>query len=338
MDSDSWILYVLLLALLLGACYFSGTETAYASSNRIRLKTQAEAGSRKAKNAIFILDHFEKALTTLLIGNNVMHIGTSALATLLATHLWGERAVFWTTLVVTVVVFFFSEMLPKSFARSHADQSALAASVSLRLLMRVLTPVAWFFTRLSAACVKLFGAGSAPSLTEAELEYMLENAQEPPSPEEGQKKNLISSAVAFDHISVRQVMQPLEKIEALEIGTPVPQIAQFIETHRHSRIPFYRDDLNQIVGILHIRDFLRRYLRQGKRMRIKTMLHAAVFVSPDAPIDEVLRQMSSHKMQLAIVQEDGRTLGILTVEDILEELVGEIQDEEDREGTVTAHA
>lgn len=337
MEGDSWIYYVLLLALILGGCYFSGTEIAYASSNRIRLKTQAENGSRKAKNAIYILDHFENALTTLLIGDNVMHIGTSALATMLATHLWGEKSVFLTTIIVTVVVFFFSEMLPKSFARSHADQTSLAVSGSLRFFMHVLTPVAWLFTRISAACAKLFGTSSAPSLTEAELEYMLESAEESPEIQGENEGKLITAAVAFDHVTAEQIMQPAGEMEALELSISAEALAQFIRTHHHSRIPFYKGDPDHIVGVLHIRDFLRRYLRSGKQTLIRPLLHPAVFVSPETPIDEVLRQMNNQKMQLAIVRENERTLGVLTVEDILEELVGEIQDEED-EGTVTAHA
>ncbi len=336
MEGDSWILYVLLLALILGGCYFSGTEIAYASSNRIRLKTQAENGSKKAKNAIYILDHFDKALTTLLIGDNIMHIGTSALATMLATHLWGEKSVFATTIVVTVVVFFFSEMLPKSFARSHADQASLSLSGSLRFFMRILTPIAWVFTQISTACAKLFGTSSAPSLTEAELEYMLESAESSPEIQGENEGKLISAAVAFDHVHARQIMQPVDQMEALELHTPVAEIAAFIQSHHHSRIPFFKEDLDHIVGVLHIRDFLRSYLRLGKQTRVRPLLHPVLFVSPEAPIDEVLRQMNGKKIQLAIVSENGSSLGMLTVEDILEELVGDIQDEED-EGTVSVH-
>ena len=148
MDSDSWLLYVLFFALILGGGYFASTEIAFASANKIRLKTQAETGDRRAKTAIYISEHFEKALTTLLIGNNIMHIGCSSLATVLATHLWGPSSVGAVTVVVTVIVFFVSEMLPKSYARSHADQVVLAFSGSLRFLIRVLTPFAWVFNQI----------------------------------------------------------------------------------------------------------------------------------------------------------------------------------------------
>lgn len=338
MDSDSWLLYVLFFALILGGGYFASTEIAFASANKIRLKTQAETGDRRAKTAIYISEHFEKALTTLLIGNNIMHIGCSSLATMLATHLWGPGSVGIVTIVVTIVVFFVSEMLPKSYARSHADAVVLTFSRSLRLLMRVLTPVAWVFNQISLLATKLFGVNHAPSYTEAELEFVLENAQDSASnASQAPEDRLISAAVAFDHIPARQVMQPASMVEALPLDTPISEIAAYIKTHRHSRIPIYRDNLDHIIGILHIRDFLRVYLRQGQQTRLRALLNPPVFVSPEAPIDEVLRQMSSQRNHLAIVRDaQKQTLGLVTVEDILEELVGDIQDEEDDEGTVSA--
>ena len=339
MDSDSWLLYVLFFALILGGGYFASTEIAFASANKIRLKTQAETGDRRAKTAIYISEHFEKALTTLLIGNNIMHIGCSSLATVLATHLWGPSSVGVVTVVVTVIVFFVSEMLPKSYARSHADQVVLAFSGSLRFLMRVLTPFAWVFNQISLFVSRLFGANKAPSYTEAELEYVLENAQDSADIRQEPETRRLSAAVALDHIPARQVMQPAEKMEALPLDIGTAQLAAYIKTHRHSRIPIYRNDPDHIIGILHIRDFLRVYLRQGEKTRLRALLNPPVFVAPEAPIDEVLRQMSSQRNHLAIVQDAGhKTLGLVTVEDILEELVGDIQDEEDDEGTVNAHA
>lgn len=338
MDSDSWLLYVLFFALILGGGYFASTEIAFASANKIRLKTQAETGDRRAKTAIYISEHFEKALTTLLIGNNIMHIGCSSLATMLATHLWGPGSVGIVTIVVTIIVFFVSEMLPKSYARSHADAVVLTFSRSLRLLMRILTPVAWVFNQISLLATRLFGVNQAPSYTEAELEYVLENAQDSAAIPQEPETRLISAAVAFDHIPALQVMQPAAQMEALPLDTPVADIAAYIKTHRHSRIPIYRDNPDHIIGILHIRDFLRVYLRQGEQTRLRALLNPPVFVSPDAPIDEVLRQMSSQRNHLAIVQDaQSSTLGLVTVEDILEELVGDIQDEEDEEGTVSSH-
>ncbi len=336
MGDGSWPYYLLLILLILGGGYFAGAEIAFASANKIRQKTQAEAGDPRAKTAMFIHDHFDSALTTLLIGNNIMHIGGSALATMLTSRIWGPKAAVWTTIVMTVLVFFISEMLPKSYARSHADTASLAVARSLRFLMRIFAPFAWFFNQISTWIARLFGGSAKPSFTEAELEYMLETAQDSPSIQENDKDRLLSAAVAFDHVTAQQAMQPVQTIEALEIGTPAAEVAAFIKTHTHSRIPIYRGDLDHILGVIHIRTFLRSYLRQGKKTRLRTMLNPAAFVRPEAPIDEVLRQMSSHRVQLGIVQdESGKTLGVLTVEDILEELVGDILDEEDKEGTVT---
>ena len=338
MDSNSWSLYVLLAALILGGGYFAGAEIAFASCNKIRLKTQAEAGNRTAQTAIYISEHFDNALTTLLIGNNIMHIGCSSLATLLANKLWGPSSVGPTTIVITLVVFFVSEMLPKSFCRSHADQVVLWLAGSLRFLMKVFKPLAWFFSSISALCVKLFGSSQAPSFTEAELETMMETAQESPALHQEKDDNLLSAAMAFDHVCARQVMQPVGEMEALEQSTPAREIAAFAQSHHHSRIPIYRGTVDNIVGVIHIRDYLRDYLRHGDKTRLRTKMNPPAFVSPETPVDEVLQQMSSHRVQLAIVRDEhGKTLGVLTVEDILEELVGEIQDEEDAEGTVKAH-
>ena len=201
MDSDSWLLYVLLVALILGGGYFAGAEIAFASCNKIRLKTQAESGSARAKTAIFISEHFDNALTTLLIGNNIMHIGCSSLATLLATRLWGPGSVGATTVAITLIVFFVSEMLPKSFCRSHADTVVLAFAGSLRFLMRLLSPVAWIFNRISALCAKLFGGKKAPSFTEDELTTMMESAQASPALHQENEDRLLTAAMAFDHIS-----------------------------------------------------------------------------------------------------------------------------------------
>lgn len=337
MDSNSWLLYVLLVALIIGGGYFAGAEIAFASCNKIRLKTQADSGNHRAKTAMYISEHFDNALTTLLIGNNIMHIGCSSLATLLATKLWGDGAAAPTTIVITLVVFFVSEMVPKSFCRSHSDMMVLFFAGSLRFLMRLLKPVAWLFSSISTLCVKLLGSKKAPSFTEAELETMMETAQTSPALHQENEDRLLTSALAFDHIKARQAMQPVDKIEALEIMTPMDEIAAFVQQHRHSRIPFYRGTIDNIIGVVHIRDFLRNYLQNGNKTRLRALLNPPAFVSPDTPVDEVLQQMSSHRVQLAIVRENGKTLGVLTVEDILEELVGEIQDEEDTEGMVKQH-
>ena len=338
MDSNSWLLYVLLVALIIGGGYFAGAEIAFASCNKIRLKTQAEAGDARSKSAMYISEHFDNALTTLLIGNNIMHIGCSSLATLLATKLWGPAAVGPTTIVITLVVFFVSEMVPKSFCRSHADLMVLFFASSLRFLMRILKPIAWLFSSISVICAKLFGSKPCPSFTEAELETMMETAQASPALHQENEDRLLTATMAFDHITARQAMQPVDKMEALEIMTSAKDIAAFAQEHTHSRIPIYRGTVDNIVGVIHIREYLKNYLKHGERTRLRAMMNPPAFVQPDTPIDEVLTQMSNHRVQLAIVRDQNhKTLGVLTVEDILEELVGEIQDEEDTEGMVKQH-
>lgn len=330
MDGGSTtFLFILLVFLILGGGYFAAAEIAFASAGVIRLRTRADAGDRRAKNAVYIVDHFEQALTTLLIGNNVMHIGSASLAALLAKRLWGLGAVTWSTIVLTVVVFFVSEMTPKRFARSHADAFALAVAGSLRFLMKVLKPVAAMFTAISSFMSRLLGGTSAPTVTEEELSDLLEGGGERidlPA-EEGQ---LLSSAMAFDRITARQVMTPLEDVKSLSLYTPPAEAVAFAQKQRHSRVPVWRGDSAHVVGVLYLRDLLKAWLREGEQLSLPALLQKPVSVTADAPIDEALRSMNEKRAHFALVR-DGRDklLGVVTAEDILEELVGEIYDEED---------
>ena len=330
MDGGSTLyLFVLLFLLILGGGYFAATEIAFASANVIRLRTRAEGGDPRAKKAVYISEHFDQALTTLLIGNNVMHIGSASIATLLAKRLWGLGAVTATTIVLTVVVFFVSEMTPKRFARGHADAFALATAGSLRFLMKALKPVAAGFTAISAFLGKLLGGKSAPTVTEEELTDLLDSAGERTelTDEEGK---LLSSAMAFDRKTAAQVMTPLARVVTLSADTPPAEAVAFARAQRHSRVPVWSGKPDRIIGILYLRDLLKSWLREGDRLSLRALLQKPVSVSGSTPIDEALRAKNGKHVHLAVVR-DGHDLpvGVVTAEDILEELVGEIYDEED---------
>lgn len=328
MDSGSWILYVLLLVLILGGGYFAGAETAFASVNRIRLKNQAESGSERAKTAVYITEHFEEALSSVLVGNNIMHISTASLATLLARRLWGSGAVAWSTIVITIVVFFVSEMLPKTLAGSHSEAFCLALAPSLRLLMRVLSPISFFFTGIGNRLTRLFGAKSAPTVTEEELQDLIEG-MECADDADKEQSQLLRSAMAFDHKTAQQVMTPYAQAEVLDAGLSPGELLAFCKASRHSRVPVTRRQGGGVVGVLFLRDYIKAWMDGGERTQLRPLLRQPLLVPPQVPIDELLRTMSRRKIQLAIVAEDaGTPLGLVTVEDILEELVGDFGEAE----------
>lgn len=329
MESDSWLSYLLFVMLVLGGGYFAGIEISYASANKIRLKNYAENGDPRAKKALYILDNFEKALTTLLIGNNIMHIGCAAIATLIATRLWGVNSIKYTTIAVTIIVFLISEMIPKSYAKSHAEQFALAVSGSMCFLMKLLTPITIIFTLLNKFVSMFFKENKEPTVTEDELYDIIENITENGSLAE-EKGDLIYSALEFDDITVQEVLVPRVDVVAIDADTSYSEILNIIRSNKFSRYPVYRETIDNIIGVLSIRKFLKNYLKVGDAIKLEELLDEPYFVYRKTRIDELLRVISNKKVHMSIVTDDyGGTMGIVTAEDILEELVGEIWDEDD---------
>jgi len=334
MGSDSWLPYLCLVLLLLGAAYFASAETAYSSVNRIRIKTKAENGSKSAKKAWYILENFDKTLSTLLLGNNVVHIATASLATLIFSSIWGEGAVAYTTVVTTVVVFLVGETIPKNIGKARSETLALSFAPSLRALMTLLTPFVYVLTALANLIAKLFGSVEDPTVTEEEINQMIENIQEETemSGDTAANENidLIHSAFEFDDHTAQDVFTPRMDVDALPADASPEEIIAYIKESKHSRLPVYRDTIDDIAGILSIRKYLKAYYRQGDKTVLEELLDKPHFVHKTVRIDDLLREMSAQKVHLSIVTDDyGGTMGIITMEDILEELVGEIWDEDD---------
>ena len=328
MGSDSWY-YVLLFFLILGGGYFAGSEIAYASVNKIRIKNYAEDGDARAKKALYILNNFDKSISTLLVGNNLMHIGAATTATVIATRTWGQGAVAYSTLITTLVVFLVSEMIPKNLAKSRNEDFALAVAESLYVLMKLLTPVVFFFTSISKGVSKLFKKQDEPTVTEDELYDILETIKEEGSLEAGKSK-LISSALEFADVTAQDALTARVDVVAIDIDSTCDEILQTIKEEKYSRLPVYEDNIDHIIGILNIRKFLKVYMKQGNHINLRALLDPPYFVPKTTKIDDLLQEMSRRKLHMAIVNDDyGGTLGIMTVEDILEELVGEIWDEDD---------
>jgi len=332
--TETVLIILFVIFVILGA-YFAGSESCFSAMNKIRMKSRAEnEGDKKAKNAMFIANNFERALTTLLIGNNITHIAAASVATLYVTKKFSGPSVdqdavtLISTFVTTGIVFLFSEMIPKSFANDRADSMAMSCAASLRALMKVLAPFVAFFTAISDFFSKLFKAEEDPSITEDELVQIIENAEKQDVINDEQS-DLLKSVLEFPDKTAEDVMTMRNDIVHLDIHLSNRALIEAIKTIPHSRILITNGSLDNVVGVLPIRRFLRAY-RQDKRVDKRTVMLKPHFINCTDSIQELLDSMRQHKIYLGIVKDrDGHVAGVVTIEDFLEELVGEIWDEED---------
>ena len=327
-------LFVLFVIFVVGGAYFGGSESAFSAMNKIRIKAKADDGNKRAKNAMYISNNFDKALTTLLIGNNITHIASASVATLIATRLFGasDQVTLICTIVTTLIVFLFSEMIPKSFANDRSETTALLAAKSLRFLMKILAPLSAFFTMISSGVTKLINHfvkhKEEPSITEEELYQIIDTIEEEGVVNEEQG-DMLKSAMGFSQTIAQDVMTMRNDIYAVDAALSNQEILAIVQETKFTRLPVYEGSIDNIVGILHMRVFLRAYLK-NPNVDIHSLLMPVYRVSPNAQIDELMTEMRQHKFYLAVVtDEGGQTLGLLTIEDFVEELVGEIWDEDD---------
>ena len=330
MDDGSQWTWLIVVLLLLAAMFFAVTETAFASVSRVRLKTDEERGDKRAARALYVTEHFDRAITTLLICTNIVHIATASIVTVYVTKRWGVSAVSISTLVTTLVVFFFGEMLPKSIARKYSEPISLATAGTLRFLMMILKPAALLLTWIGNSAAKMTKGDEEASVTENDIYDIIEDMTEEGTINEEQSE-LISSALEFGDVTVESILTSRMDVAAIDINMPQEEILQFIKEQNHSRLPVYEGSIDNIIGILHIRKYIRYYIRRGEAVDIKPLLYEPFFIHQSTKIDDLLTIMSKNKVNLAVVTDNyGGTLGIVTDEDILEELVGEIWDEDDR--------
>ena len=329
MEDGSRLPFLCAVLLLFCAMYFAVAETSFASASRTRLRMAEERGDDRARKALYVLDHFDQAISAILVGTNIVHVSTAALVTLGVTRRWGLSAVSVSTLITTGVVFFAGEMLPKSVAKKYSDKLALSTAGLLVFFMKLFSPVTAFLTWLGGTVSKLAPGDVEKSVTEEELYDIIEDMTEEGSLDEEQGE-LISSALQFGDVSVENVLTPRVDMVALDIRSSHEEILDCIKTTTHSRLPVYEGSIDHIIGILQIRKYIKAYLRQGKDLDIRPLLDEVFFIHQSMNIDELLPVMSKRKHNLAVVTDNyGGTLGLVTVEDILEELVGEIWDEDD---------
>lgn len=328
MDDHIRTLLILILLVFISA-FFSAAETAYTSANKIRLKSRAENGSKKAERALSIIERYDKTLTTILIGNNIVNILTSALATVMFIELLGERGTLVSTIAVTVVVLIFGEILPKTIAKIHAENFACGISGVMQFLIFVFTPLSAVFILLQKGATRLFrGKDEEVSMTEQELMQIIDEIEDEGVLEE-QESELVRSALEFDETLVSAVITPRVNVVAVEINAGIDELKELFLSEGYSRIPVYEKTIDHIVGIVKHKDFFER-LVTGENFYVRDLVQDTLFVPGLMKISDVLRQMQRKKIHLAaVVDQYGGTLGIVTLEDIMEELVGEIWDESD---------
>ncbi len=329
MDADSWPILLLYVICLILCVYFAAAETAYTAMNKVRIRAMADEGSRKARRALWITDRYEKSLSTILIGTNVLHASCATLTTLFVDRNFDDRFVWVGTLVTTVIVYLLGEMIPKSLGKARSESCALVFSGSLVFLVKILTPVSFLFTAISNGISKLFKAEKQENtVTEEDLMNIIETIEDE-GVLEPEKQALVHSAVEFGSKVASDIMVPLDKVLMLKSGTPVDEIAQFVKNQHYSRIPVYERNTQNIIGVLQVNAFLNKYLTKQK-IDLKKMLLKTYVFDANIEISELLSRMRLNKLHMVFLRDETRNkVGMVTLEDILEELVGEIRDETD---------
>ncbi|MBR4762138.1 MAG: HlyC/CorC family transporter [Clostridia bacterium] len=325
-------LLIFYFAMILCCGYFAGSETALSSVNRIHIMSHADNGDKRAVRVLYLLDNFDEALSTLLIGNNIVNIACTTAAVVIAgralRNISAATAASVATVITTVLLFFLGEMLPKCYARYCNESFIKAVAPSLIFLIKVLKPLSVFFTFLAKTVSSPFKkkADKEVTVTEDELQTIVENI----SDEDDFSKEtheLVKSALKFSDKQVKEIMVPWDKVTKIEAGTKVSEIPEIIKNTSHSRLPVMSRE-GEVRGVLQIRKFLRAYF-ENRRVILASVMDYPYFVKPDVNIDDLLTSLSNHRRNLAIVRRGDKLLGVITIEDILEELVGEIYDEEE---------
>lgn len=324
-------LIFLLIVLILLSAFFSASETAFSSVNKIRLKNYVDEKRRGSKKALYIAENFDRALSTILVGNNIVNIAAASISTKVATDLFGgNTGLVISTVGMTILILIFGEVLPKSFAKEHAESFSLLVSDVLYMLIQLFTPITALLVMLKQLVSKLFGnqKTDVPSVTEEELKVMI-NLSEEEGVIDNKEKELVHRSLDFNDILVGEIFTPRIDIVAVEVNQPIEEIRDIFLQERYSRVPVYEGDIDNVIGILSESDFFSQ-LVQGKKVNVRELLRTPLFVVESMRISTLLPELQKSKVHMAIViDEFGGTSGLITLEDILEQIVGEIWDEHD---------
>jgi CBS domain containing-hemolysin-like protein len=311
--------------MVLSSAYFSVTEIAFSALNRVRIKNMAERGSKRAALVLRLFENYDKVISTVLIGNTIVNIAAASGATVLFVQLYGDIGASVSTVVLTVVLLVFAEISPKSIAKGSPEKYAMFSAPFLNVLIIIFTPVNYLFNLWQRFLAKVFKSANT-NMTEEELMTIINEAENHGAIDE-EDKQLMQNVINFNDSVVKNILTPRVDIIGVSNAHSVEKIAEtFIKTG-YSRIPVFEKTIDNIIGVIHIRDFFE--VAQSKNS-IEGIVTSAVFVTPYVKIGDLLKRLQTKKCHLAVVTDEyGGTVGIVTLEDILEELVGEIWDEHD---------
>ena len=328
MDDGSMTLLIALVILVAFSAFFSASETAFSSLNQIRLKSRAEDGDKAAARVLAMSEQYDKLLSTILIGNNIVNIGAASIATVLFTKALGEeRGATVSTIVLTIVVLIFGEISPKSIAKEMPETIATAVSPFLNLLMTLFTPLTWLFSQWKKLLNHFIHSSEEDTITEGELMTMVSEAESDGELTD-RESQLIRSAIEFDDVEVEEILTPRVDVIAVEDDITLEELARTFAESGYSRLPVYHGTIDNIIGVVHEKDF---YLgRLKKETTLEDLIKPTLYTTGSTQISRLLRILrEQHHHMAVVVDEYGGTEGIITLEDILEELVGEIWDEHD---------
>ncbi|MBQ8604534.1 MAG: HlyC/CorC family transporter [Oscillospiraceae bacterium] len=329
MDSYRSTILILVILMALSAT-FSASETALTAANRVRLKNQSEDGDKKAQGAMKLIEKFDNTLSALLISNNVVNILSSSLTTVLFTTLLGESGVGVATAVCTVVVVVFGEVLPKSFAKNNSEKLIKTMQKPLHTIVFVLTPAIKVLEFLQNILNRNADGEEAPSVTERELISIIDEIEDEGVLEEDEAE-LVQSAIEFNDIAADEVLTPRVDICAIDIEDGKEEILDKFLKFNYSRMPVYENSVDKIIGFINQKDFFAALI-QGIEFPVESLVKPCLYIPPKKKIIDVMHQLQKEKVHMAVVMDEyGGTLGIITLEDILEQLVGDIWDEHDEE-------
>lgn len=322
------IRYIAVLAvLILFSAYFSATETAFSSVNRTRLRAMAEKGNGRAKLTLKLNDNYDRLISTILIGNNIVNIATASIGTVLFVKLYGDIGATISTAVITVLVLIFGEITPKSVAKDCPEKFAMFSSAFIRLLIWIFTPLNFIFGIWKKLIAKLLKIEKHEKMSQQELLMLMDEVQEEGSIDQDEG-DLLKNAIEFTELRAEDILTHRVDLEAVEADSSKHEIAQIFNISKFSRLPVYEGNIDNIIGIIHQKDF---YNGDGiTEKSIREIMTQPIFVLKTERINELLRLLQRNQSHVAVILDEyGGTLGIVTLEDILEELVGEIWDEHD---------
>ena len=327
METQSMSL-ILIVGCIVMSAYFSATETAFSSLNRIRMKNMAEKGNKKAELVLRLSENYDSLLSTILIGNNIVNIACASMATVLFVRMMGEDAgASISTVVTTIVVLIFGEVSPKSIAKESPEQFALFSAPLLRIFVTILTPANFLFRQWKKLLSAIFKTSEDTGITEEELLTIVEEAKQEGGIDE-QEGSLIKSAIEFNDLEAMDIATPRIDVVSVSLQDEKADIAAIFRQTGFSRLPVYKDKPDDIVGIIYQKDFYNEVYHQNNP--VSDIVRPALFVTENKKIGELLKELQKNKMHIAVVVDEfGSMAGLITLEDILEELVGEIWDEHD---------